>query len=242
MLLSLIGGARALNTNTIRETLVSLYLRLNGYFVSGFIVHAPQNQRTEMDALAVRFPLHMEPERQVSLCQHLGVPDDRIDFIVGEVKGGSHFTFNSAFRENPEAIRTVLQRFGAFDDREIGRVCETVPHLLEPMRLRRDAAFPELDVTLAEAIGSHRTKLRFVLFAPELSRSSRASRPFVFGDDLLAFVWNCFRPEQQRPECDWRYDFKLWGPQFTDMVQYFKDREQTSCGTIQDLYDAMVAC
>jgi hypothetical protein len=25
----------------LQETLVSLYLRLNGYFVSGFIVHAP---------------------------------------------------------------------------------------------------------------------------------------------------------------------------------------------------------
>ena len=31
-----------------------LYLRLNGYFVSGYIVHAPHGATTELDVLAVR--------------------------------------------------------------------------------------------------------------------------------------------------------------------------------------------
>ena len=76
------------NKSDIQETLVSLYLRLNGYFVSGFIVHAPHQVGTELDVLAVRFPRYIEPEREVHGCEHLAIPSEKIDFIVGEVKGG----------------------------------------------------------------------------------------------------------------------------------------------------------
>jgi hypothetical protein len=72
----------------IQETLVSLYLRLNGYFVSGFIVHASRGVGTEMDVLAVRFPKHQEPEREGQPCRYLAAPTDQIDFLLGEVKGG----------------------------------------------------------------------------------------------------------------------------------------------------------
>lgn len=112
-----------MDKSDIQETLVSLYLRLNGYFVSGFIAHADNGVRTEMDVLAVRFPLHSEPEREVLPCERLVVPTDRIDFVVAEVKGGSrNVRFNPAFWRNPDSIRAVLRRFGAFDDREIDRV------------------------------------------------------------------------------------------------------------------------
>lgn len=89
---------------------MSLYLRLNGYSVSGFIVHAQKGATTEMDVLAVRFPCHQEPEREVQCCKHLAIPSNQIDFIVGEVKGGQGaVNFNARFRENLGAIKTVLQ-------------------------------------------------------------------------------------------------------------------------------------
>lgn len=99
-----------MNRSDVQETLVSLYLRLNGYFVSGFIVHAQKGAATEMDVLAVRFPSHQEPEREVQCCKHLAIPSNQIDFIVGEVKGGQGaVNFNARFRENLGAIKTVLQ-------------------------------------------------------------------------------------------------------------------------------------
>ena len=223
----------------IQETLVSLYLRLNGYFVSGFIVHASRGVGTEMDVLAVRFPRHKEPAREIQPCDHLAIPAEGIDFIVGEVKGGSNnVNFNVRFRDDPEAIRTVLQRFGAFTDAEIDRVRAAVPGILEPGKLKRSASFPELDVALCEAAGIHKGKLRFVPFAAEQCRSSGAIRPYVFEDDLLSFVWRCFRPEQQRRRCDVRYNYELWGPQFVRLVSYFKDASRTAPGTIQDIYQA----
>ena len=125
-----------MDRSDVQETLVSLYLRLNGYFVSGFIVHAQNGATTEMDVLAVRLPRHQEPEREVQCCKHLAIPSNHIDFIVGEVKGGQGaVNFNARFRESPGAIKTVLHRFGAFDDPEISRVMVTVPALLGPSYL-----------------------------------------------------------------------------------------------------------
>lgn len=226
-----------MDKSDIQETLVSLYLRLNGYFVSGFIVHASRGVRTEIDVLAVRFPRHMEPEREVQPCDHLEIPTGRIDFIIGEVKGGKrNVNFNMRFRDDPEAIRAVLLRFGAFSDDEINRVCAAVPGILEPGNLKRSSSFPELDVALCETAVMQKGKLRFVPFAAEQRRSSNSDRHYVFEDDLLAFVWSCFRPEQKRQRCDVRYNYDLWGPQFVQLVRYLKDPSLTSPGTIQDIY------
>src|ERR1700722_1957421 len=116
-----------MNKSAIQEMLVSLYLRLNGYFVTGFIVHADRGVRTEIDVLAVRFPRHKEPEREVPPSSYLEIPTANIDFLVGEVKGTSgNANFNIRFRENPHAVRAVLHRFGAFSDAEIDRVSAIV--------------------------------------------------------------------------------------------------------------------
>ncbi|MEX2223218.1 MAG: hypothetical protein WEG40_15605 [Candidatus Rokuibacteriota bacterium] len=231
-----------MDKSDIQETLVSLYLRLNGYFLSGFIVHAAYGVGTEMDVLAVRFPRHKEPEREVQPCERLAIAPDRIDLIVGEVKGGSNnVNFDVRFRNDPDAICTVLRRFGAFDDAEIDRVCRAVPELLDPKNVRRSPTFPELDVTTAVDIGRQPAKLRFVPFAAEQRRSTEAARPYVFEDDLLAFTWKCFRPEQARARSGARYNYELWGPQFLQMVRYLKDPLRTAPGTIEELYRAYEA-
>src|SRR5688572_1122972 len=215
----------------VQEAVVSLYLRLNGYFVSGFIVHAARGTATEMDVLAVRFPCHREPEREVEPCYRLKIPEDCIDFLVGEVKGGSNnVNFNVRFRTDPTSIRSVLRRFGAFDGTEIERVCEAAPQLLDPQSLRRSATFPTLDVAPVAEVGTQQVKLRFIPFAAEQQRSSAAARPYIFIDDILSFVWKCFRPEHQRQHSDTRYNYNLWGPEFTTMVRYFKDAARYGAG------------
>jgi hypothetical protein len=116
----------------VQETIASLYLRLNGYFVSGFIVHAADQVKTEIDLLAVRFPYHEEPEREIKCCHYVSPPEGRVDFIVGEVKGGSgNLGFNRRFRGDPEAIRTVLKRIGAFSSDDIEMVCREAPERLD---------------------------------------------------------------------------------------------------------------
>ena len=60
-----------MDTSDLQELLAALYLRLNGYFPSGFIAHASVGNLTEIDILAVRFPDHRELEREVEPCVHL---------------------------------------------------------------------------------------------------------------------------------------------------------------------------
>lgn len=227
-----------MDRSDVQETLASLYLRLNGYFVSGFIVHANDRTRTEVDVLAVRFPKHQEPEREIQCCPRISIPANHVDFIVGEVKGGhGPVNFNVRFRDNPGSIRTVLRRFGAFEDPEVERVTAAVPALLDPTYLLKAASFPAMDVaTSPQPDIIVPAKLRFVPFAAEQDRPKDRARPYLFADDLIHFVWQCFRPEQQRPLCDDGYNYELWGPQFTTMVQHFKDPARQSPGTVADLY------
>ncbi|MBP9664860.1 MAG: hypothetical protein KBD94_09570 [Pyrinomonadaceae bacterium] len=228
-----------MDKSDIQETLVHLYLRLNGYFVGGYIAHASKGVGTELDVLAVRFPRYEEREREVLCCTHLAIPTDRLDFIVGEVKGGKkNVNFNQRFRNEPRAVRSVLNRIGAFPCAEISRVCAAVQNLLDPANIRTAGAFPELDLALWHDTNAQLAKLRFVPFAAEQNRVSNPKRPYIFQDDMLAFIWECFRPNQQRPMCGVRYNFDLWGPQFVRMVEHFKDLNRTSHGTINDLYVA----
>lgn len=229
-----------MDRSDVQETLTSLYLRLNGYFVSGFIVHAKDFSGTEMDVLAVRYPRHQEPEREIQCCARLCIPPNHVDFLVGEVKGGQGpVNFNVRFRGNPGSIRTVLRRFGAFEDAEIERVTAAVPALLDPTTLLRAMAFPEMDVATSPRPAVIVTaKLRFIPFAAEQNRPQHRPRSYLFADNLIQFVWQCFRPDQRRPLCDDDYNYQLWGPQFTTMVQHFKDRGRDSPGTVEDLYRA----
>jgi hypothetical protein len=227
-----------MDRSDVQETLVQLYLRLNGYFVSGYIVQAPHAVATELDVLAVRFPRHEEPEREILCSTHLAIPADRIDFLVGEVKGGAdNVNFNVRFRNNPTAVRSVFQRFGAFPCTEIDRAVAAVPQLLDPAHLRRAGAFPEIDIALW-ADANYHANVRFVPFATEQTRATGGTRPYIFSDDLLGFAWDCFRPQRERALCDVRYNFDLWGPQFVHMVQFFKNPARVDPGTIQDLYTA----
>ena len=113
-----LGRHCGIDKSDVQETLVLLYLRLNGYFGTGFIVHAPAAEQDRNGRSGgIRFPRHTEPEREVQCSEHLVIPSGRVDFLVGEVKGGmNNINFNVRFREDPASIRTVLNRFGAFEE------------------------------------------------------------------------------------------------------------------------------
>lgn len=46
----------------INEMLTALYLRLNGYFTTGLVVHSDEwgNVKTEADVVAIRMPHHSQ--------------------------------------------------------------------------------------------------------------------------------------------------------------------------------------
>src|SRR5271154_6799437 len=87
----------AVNKGKLQESIVTLYLRLNGYFTTSLIVHHSEvgKNTTDLDVLAVRFPWHSQPDRQVGSAPELECPDAGIDLIIGEVKSvGEPLQFN----------------------------------------------------------------------------------------------------------------------------------------------------
>jgi hypothetical protein len=121
--------------------LVQAYLQLNGYFTSAeypIIAGAGRNgfrTITDIDVLAFRFPSGEPMARHTrkapkgldmtGLDPGLAVPTEQIDMIIGEVKEG-RVGINSGIQD-PEVLRTVIDRFGEVGD-ETGRV---VQHLLK---------------------------------------------------------------------------------------------------------------
>lgn len=60
--------------SNIQENLVKLYLRLNGYFSTGFIIHSSENKiNSEIDNISVRFPLHHQNDTEHNSSDYLNV-------------------------------------------------------------------------------------------------------------------------------------------------------------------------
>jgi len=98
----------------IQESLVTLYLRLNGYFTSGHIVHATPDdlsvrERTEIDIFALRLPYSREPETGNPPSDYLQVENGILDIIVGEVKSGRKpIQFNLGIRDKENMFIKLL--------------------------------------------------------------------------------------------------------------------------------------
>ena len=117
----------------IHEALCVLYLRLNGYFTTGLIVHSQEwgNNRTEIDCLAVHHPNHTQPDRQIGPSPFLALFDDRIDLLICEVKSiPSEVAFNPRLCSDPVVIERVLQWAGILSNNEIPRVVEQLRPIL----------------------------------------------------------------------------------------------------------------
>jgi hypothetical protein len=184
-----------------------------------------------MDALAIRFPYHQEPEREISHSPVLGTSDWLLDFFVCEVKGGTgNVNFNVSFREDTEVIASVLRRSGAFTDEEISGLVPRIKDVLRPANIRNSREYPTIDIPRINS------RLRFLLVAPDQKRGTNGQKPYIFGDDMISYIWECFRPKVQRQSCGVRYNWNLWGEQYTKLVTYFKDKDRRDPGDIEGIY------
>jgi hypothetical protein len=213
----------------VQEALVTLYLRLNGFFTSGFIVHSPTHgrNRTEVDIIAVRFPLNAEPARGVGTDEELGTSDAVLDFVIGEVKShGQQLRFNEGLRCSREAVESLVQWCGYYTDGERPGVTDSVLKLLEPQVASQNAP---------TAMGPRSSRIRAILFSPERNARRQNQPWFVTGPTIFAYVWKCLRPGEPRPWCATTYDFGAWGRELQPIVEYFKNENRQEAGSLLDL-------
>lgn len=222
-----------------QELLATLYLRLNGYLTSGFIVHAPEGEvndkgkprktRTELDILAVRFPCNAEPEREIGPSEFLQTSNERLDVLICEVKGGNEkLRFNPGLQENDDSIKSVLRWIGTFREEQIREILPSVREMLTSPQIHDARAFREVNY--------QEIRLRAVFFGPDRPEIvRRGQRRYISGQEMISYIWKCMRPDKVRPNCRTYYEFGLWGTS-EQIVELFKNKKLLNPPTIEEIY------
>lgn len=221
----------AKSKSRVQEELLSLYLRLNGFFVTGFIVHSPIHGQNvaEIDVLAVRFPYNKEPERQVEPDPLIEVSDQLVDVVICEVKSrGQQLQFNRALVATPEPIARLLRWAGMFQETDIAVMALQVQLALAPTNPARSA--------IPCVLGAKQTRVRGLLCSPERNKRRNNQAWFLSGPAMFSFISRCLCPPVPRSTCATRYDFGLWGTH-ESIVRYFKERGAGKPDDMEQLYE-----
>jgi hypothetical protein len=217
----------------VQEELLSLYLRLNGFFVTGFIVHSPvhgQNQ-TEVDVLALRFPYNREPERQVDPDPLLQTSDHLVDLAICEVKGrGQRLQFNQPLIASSECVASLLRWAGMYQESEIQTLAPQIQSALTPTN-------PPTP-TIPCVLGPNGTRVRGILCCPDRDSQRNNQAWFLPGPAMLSYISRCLCPSAPRSTCATSYDFGLWG-QYEGIVRHMKRRGANNHGTMDELYASL---
>lgn len=214
----------------LQEDLLSLYLRLNGFFVTGFVVHSPAfgENLTEVDVLGVRFPGNKEPEREIGPDATLETSDQLVDLVICEAKShGKQLRFNDALVDSPAPIATLLRWAGMFSDEEINALASKVQVALS-------ASTPP-SPHIPAVVGPRQTRVRGLLCSSETRNRHKGQPWFLSGADLFSYISKCLCPPVPRSECATAYDFGAWGAH-EGIVRYFKERGAGDPGDMKQLY------
>lgn len=220
----------------IQESLVSLYLRLNGYFTSGHIVHGtPQNlairERGETDVFAVRLPYSSEVETENPSSEYLQVKNGILDIVIGEVKSGREpIQFNDSIRDVEVMIRSL--RWAGFTNKDdiLKDVALKLTQQMVPQPINNPDNVIEVTIHPSDDI-RYPTRVRPIIFHLGRQSPNRTQAWFVGHQEIMNFIWRCLRKEFQPDDCQREYDYGLWGPVIESIVEYFKNDDRDEPGT-----------
>jgi hypothetical protein len=224
-----------------QEKLVGLFLRLNGYFQTGYMPHSEVwgNNGTDFDRVGIRFPLHSQSERGEIFSAHLDIQNEAIDIIIAEVKN-STMKFNDAIKSvNNRSninITQLLRWCGFFEDEEIINLTIQFLSITDNDALAVNKSFAKIE---------HKNRfgaitIRPMIFSIETAHEEGENIMFINGINIIEYLWECLCPDEKRIDCSTRYPFKNWGFEYADIVGYIKERhlKGESIPTTSDLYNA----
>lgn len=208
----------------ISTALTTLYLRLNGYFLTGLIITAAtkeQGQKTDIDCLAVRFPQHAQPEREEDCDPFiLSASTESTDLILCEIKASRTVgKFNDPIKTDIEVAEKLLSWAGFLSQSEVRLVA------------------PKMQILCGDGIGLEIAKagnldipnysIRALLSCPAVVTPATA-KWCLTEKDIFGFAQRCFDPERPRRVCSPKYDYELWGPIYSPIVKYIKRSKNPS--------------
>ena len=224
----------------ILESLSTLYLRLNGYFTTGLVLHrSTKDLDTELDIVAVRFPNHSQEETEHNSSPYLEVPN-HIDILIAEVKAnGKPLQMNKPLHEDGDIAtwKKILNWIGVFSEGQIDSLSKDLQKLATPVVNSKLQKFKSVEIETS--VG--KVTIRLIMFSPERINVNNADK-FVNWGELNEFIWTCLCPSKEREKCGVNYDFTAWGLGLTDIVQVYKNRKgtQNKFDSIDDLYSDII--
>lgn len=213
----------------VHEALVVLYLRLNGYFTTGLVVHAPEwgHNRTEIDCLAIRHSHHAQPEREIAGSQFLALREGDVDLLICEVKScAAELSFNERLKDQG-VLESVLKWASIFSEKDETGVADQVRSLL-----RCGVSVEEAREGVLEA----GVRVRGLLCCPPCRETEVAGIWCLLGSEILSFAVDCLSPPERRMGCSTRYNFRLWGSWLAPIVEYIKGAGRQGDVTLDGLY------
>lgn len=184
----------------VLETLVELYLRLNGYFcIRNYLYHLDKSDheglRTESDLLAIRMPHQREALSDGTVQKNdidliLPPEDPRIDCLIAEVKETT-VEFNAPIRKEDgwKIINSAVQMFGALSA-EDGSSEEIAKALHRQINWDDWPAIPTSDLPEKSKVS-----VRMPVFARYSAKHGK-NRKFINLEHILEFVFERMRPGQ----------------------------------------------
>lgn len=223
--------------SNIQENLVKLYLRLNGYFTTGFIIHSNKNKiNSEIDNISIRFPHHNQNDTEHNSSEYLSVSKN-IDIIISEVKSkGMKLQFNKPLHEKDciQNWHKLLSWIGVFNSSQIDTISNEIIDLIKPRENSKLKDFRTIE-NIKTDFGL--VNLRAILFSPEKT-SNNSSDKIINWTEINDFIWLCLCPNEQRQNCGTTYDVTAWNIEFEKIVKVYKSRqkEQNKFKNIDELY------
>ena len=222
-----------------QERLVGLYLRLNGYFQTGYIPHSSQKGQigTDFDRFAIRFPRHSQPEREIKECPCLKISNGKIDIVLAEVKN-SDLKFNKTIKTGGskavENWEQLLRWSGLFEHKEIDSLVPQLISVVDQDGIKKGDDFNY--IVHSNEFGE--IAIRPILFSIENPKSENDLKIWINGDDMISYIWDCLCPSANRKDCSIKYPYEAWGFEYSDIVRYFKARNKEGKGkpSTKDLY------
>jgi hypothetical protein len=221
--------------STIQEQFATLYLRLNGYFTTGYIIHSTKNgdNKGEIDIIAVRFPLHRQDTGKES-SKFLELSPDIIDIIVGEVKNTVR-PFNGCLTQQ-EPWGKILNWIGILPEKEIIETAEELKSLVTD----KNADVQTFRSTKVIKTDFGKVKIRPIRFVFK-NEGVNENGKFIDWTEMNDFIWGCLCPAKKRESCATRYNFAMWGQGLDKIVLAYKNRKKEKFKNFEELYGYMKA-
>ncbi|MDP8252149.1 hypothetical protein [Pseudochrobactrum saccharolyticum] len=194
------------------ERLFGLYFRLNGYFLTKYIVHSPDKGSlgTDIDWIALKNPYHDQKTTGNNGCDFLNLDAEVTDVIICEVKSG-FADFNKALK-SLDVLKDVLSWVGVVKPCHIDDVCRDLEQLVD-VTVNKEKAKSGIDYNSC--------KIRFLMAVGRDCDHDEEKVWRLNSSIAIKYIYSSLNKHNKPETCSRDYTTTVWD-EYKDIVDWFK--------------------